>query len=1267
MRFSSFLFLPTIIVPRFCFANVIGRQALAKESTNGEVYLAAVVATLSSYTISTHLSLKPTLGRDPSFATSSNTTCGLTSQTSRGSLRDAGVTESTIPAVVEAHTASISIVSSSRATSNKFPVSSGVIKSLHTSQGSQTTSSQTSSAIRTEVSLANTTLTHTPILATPSATSESFSATSALAWSRGSVNAQLLQSTSSNSKSYAARVSTSSYSAAVLGNGPSTTKSNPSSEPSSVASSSHTLAVVTSVSGPNGDITTIRKELGSSQVPSHAAAAASTTAASESKDSFVTTTSAKGTTTSVVNLSSGFTGTKTSGGSWPAIISFCSLSDGVPKVAVGYVTTLADGKSSITNTSPSQSLISASAGTGCAGEVIVSSDDLTTTIQLSTLPSATPFSQDEAEVVTESGTDIQYSPETLSGYNNAQPIKISTSFVEVIDGRTTTQGGWWLIGAYGHIEMPKNRPWNTGKGIGCIGGPAICNMPCGVVDVGLDLFVLIDHDDCTPGKIGPPGYPGGAVLSIGSIPDPPYPQDVEGSDDGEKTGDPERKTATNKEESTTAFQDSTITSRPRSMASSSALSSASQISSSSSSAIEYMVVAAVGADQINIQKVLREFDSEKGGSYEPDVGDTSVSGGTWVGYELSSHQAEQLSSRSDILAVVTCATVPMFGPGSSPSATPQIVDATVSLVTLSPPSSATVPASIIPKQRRGAISPRSSSGGLRDHVQTKTKAGNGLQKRDVGTRLVRQKRTLNTYPEDLSVLAWAPGVPSIAGVDYLFEETKGENTWVYLVDTGIAYRHWVCIRGFDYGFKAILSCCYQEFQNNWNVAQGYGKTNIDEDWIFGPGVLKVKADWHSLSHGTCMASRICGKRSGVAKQTTIIPVVILPSQESFLSGLQQILADIPGRREKGQCLPGKTVVTMSINMQFHDPKYITLLSDAINGIMNLGIVVVCSAGNDGKNSDYNDWEASTYPAALARTKLPWLFRIGAVDNKGVLPDWTQQGDVYAPGVDALCANKDGLTLEEQSDGSSGATASIAGLIVYEMGKESCPFGFSGKEEDYPNYQRITKQYYTNGPGAYVRPGGVWRVPWNGLDGRANTICPLTVQKRDGEDEGNDTCAQSSFASSSTTVQTSTSTFSTITSSKSALGISAANLVGGQIASLAAAVASSSSAAAAASSSVSAAAAASASLAAVARASSSSMLAAADSLSISLAAVAAASASSAQAAAGARSPFPTTTPPPSPIHIGPPLMCTLVYVSLLLSATQLAFLTNSFSFPKNLSC
>ncbi len=64
---------------------------------------------------------------------------------------------------------------------------------------------------------------------------------------------------------------------------------------------------------------------------------------------------------------------------------------------------------------------------------------------------------------------------------------------------------------------------------------------------------------------------------------------------------------------------------------------------------------------------------------------------------------------------------------------------------------------------------------------------NLIQPRDAGTRLVRQ----GLSPKDLSVLSQKPGVRNIHGVDFVFVERKGEDTWDYLIDTGVNPQHQV--------------------------------------------------------------------------------------------------------------------------------------------------------------------------------------------------------------------------------------------------------------------------------------------------------------------------------------------------------------------------------------------------------------------------------------------------------------------------------------------
>lgn len=410
---------------------------LLKSSANGKVSPLIETATLFSHTLSSRSSVQPSYGRSSSSAISRNITGFSTFQTSRSSSRGSDSVEPTGPAIAVVHANPIGTLSSSLATDNKLSVSSQISETSHTFQGSQTTTLQTSSAIPNVGIAANATSTLTLILNTLSTTNEAFTTASGQARSHESAHAPLAYSISSNS-SRSARSPTYSYSATVLNNGSSTGGRKSWSANSSIASTPNALPLRTPFPGLTGKITTTWMEWISSRTSSRTAVR--TAGFTGNNISFATTASAKANTASITHMSSGFTATKTSVGSWPASISFCSLSDGVPVVDVGFVTTLADGKSLITNTSPSQTLVLDSGGLGCAGEIVVFSDGLTTTIQLSTLPAATSFPQNGVQAVTQSGAVVQYSAETLSGYNNAQPIEISTNFIEVVNGHTTTQG-----------------------------------------------------------------------------------------------------------------------------------------------------------------------------------------------------------------------------------------------------------------------------------------------------------------------------------------------------------------------------------------------------------------------------------------------------------------------------------------------------------------------------------------------------------------------------------------------------------------------------------------------------------------------------------------------------------------------------------------------------------------------------------------------------------------------------------------------------------
>lgn len=334
----------------------------------------------------------------------------------------------------------------------------------------------------------------------------------------------------------------------------------------------------------------------------------------------------------------------------------------------------------------------------------------------------------------------------------------------------------------------------------------------------------------------------------------------------------------------------------------------------------------------------------------------------------------------------------------------------------------------------------------------------------------------------------------------------------------------------------------QEFTGNWDTGplDMNPRSNIDADWLFAPGASTVKGD--VIGHGTCMASKVCGKRSGVVKQATIIPVVLATDEEddfqidSMLSAVLLVEADIQARRSREppqtpSALEKRTVMMMAINVEIEDEDnliYIGFLAVAIQAIMNLGVIVAVSAGNHAYEYGQG-YIAATYPAALAESHLPSLIRVGAVDQDGLPPDWAQKGDVYACGVGVLCARQNSFSFKENGEGSSVATAAFAGLVAYNMGRSSVPYNFG---DDRTQYQSIVKEYHASGPGSWARPGSYERTIWNGLDGSASTYCPLSLRKRDAN--LNDTCDEPSSTSSAALSSTSSAAPSSISSAAPAV-------------------------------------------------------------------------------------------------------------------------------------
>ena len=459
--------------------------------------------------------------------------------------------------------------------------------------------------------------------------------------------------------------------------------------------------------------------------------------------------------------------TNTASETWPASVIFVSQSGSVTVVDIGFLTT-SDGTTYVTNTQPQQSLISAT-GSGL-GLVVITESGTVTTLSLSSLPTATSLSPATGvQVVTQSGTVVTYSPYYLAGYTNAKPIEIYATFGENVNGKITSQAGWWLIGPDGKVDPPEKGPWPQGGGhIGCLLGPLFCHT--GWIEVGGGLIVL---GLIGLGPPGPPGYPGGPINGMNGEPDDDPPPNDDGDSDP-KTQNQQSKNQQTEDQQTEDQQTTTLRSIS-SIAQSSFTSSA-----SSEGTAQYYIVLEAGADQVPVDQALKEVlpGTE---SVQPDLAGNIVDGGFYIGYNLTSDEAHNISSLSEVWVIntYTSGLYSFSDPAPSTTFTTTAVLATYTGGPAYASSTGTTPAKIRRKARRevSRLDPQSSrSNNLQvksdelDGRETLNKTSN-LQKRDRGRDMVWQVNS----PKDLSVLAWYPG-KDFDHVDYVMEETKGKQT-----------------------------------------------------------------------------------------------------------------------------------------------------------------------------------------------------------------------------------------------------------------------------------------------------------------------------------------------------------------------------------------------------------------------------------------------------------------------------------------------------------
>lgn len=224
--------------------------------------------------------------------------------------------------------------------------------------------------------------------------------------------------------------------------------------------------------------------------------------------------------------------------------------------------------------------------------------------------------------------------------------------------------------------------------------------------------------------------------------------------------------------------------------------------------------------------------------------------------------------------------------------------------------------------------------------------------------------------------------------DYLYDSSAGEDTYIYVIDTGIYTEH-------------------SEFDGRATLGKSFISGSEGED---------------DQGHGTHCSGTAAGTTYGVAKKANLIGVKVLGADGSgtntgVLQGIQWAVDDAT---EKGHI--NRTVISMSLGGPFSQNT-----NDAIESAVQAGAFVAVAAGNEGEDA------SNSSPASA-----PQACTVGAVNKSDLKSDFSNFGevlDVFAPGEQITSSWIGSSTATKTIDGTSMACPHVAGLAAYLIALE----------------------------------------------------------------------------------------------------------------------------------------------------------------------------------------------------------------------------------------
>ncbi|UNI24386.1 hypothetical protein JDV02_010136 [Purpureocillium takamizusanense] len=225
--------------------------------------------------------------------------------------------------------------------------------------------------------------------------------------------------------------------------------------------------------------------------------------------------------------------------------------------------------------------------------------------------------------------------------------------------------------------------------------------------------------------------------------------------------------------------------------------------------------------------------------------------------------------------------------------------------------------------------------------------------------------------------------PKPGTTDYTYDDSAGEGTCAYVIDTGVDATH-------------------PDFEGRAKFLANF----VDQDNTDGNG------------HGTHVSGTIGSKTYGVAKKTSIFGVKVLDAGGSgttsgVIAGMDFVTKDGPS-----QSCPKGVVVNMSLGGSKSEP-----VNQAAANIVKAGLFLAVAAGNDAADA-----------AGYSPASEPTACTVGATVIDDSLATYSNIGSlvkVLAPGTD-ITSTWPGATTNKIS-GTSMASPHVAGLGAYFLG------------------------------------------------------------------------------------------------------------------------------------------------------------------------------------------------------------------------------------------